>query len=156
MVPLVVAVLVFGVWVLWSLNSEDHKQVATALEYVRANVAADYPALREVVAEDARVYVDAMASVPQPEAPPFSIADTTWEGSTSVTVEIAFSVGSTFLRLSREKDAPAGEIAVESWNDAGDTSSGSMTIADEGGRWVVAEVDGEPIDEVLSRGTGLW
>lgn len=134
-------------------EGEQRQRIEVAADYVRCSVEADYDGMSRVVAEDARPYCYAMASAPQPEERAVSIVNETWDED-SLIFEIAFGPTSTFLRLSPPADENPDAIMVESWNKAGARSTGTLTVESEKNRLVVTQVDGEPIEKVLSGGSG--
>ncbi|MRS13112.1 MAG: hypothetical protein EG823_08620 [Actinobacteria bacterium] len=133
--------------------SESREQVKVAADYVRCSVRADYEGMSKVVSAAARPYCYAMASAPQPDPPLAEIVDEKWEKG-SLVIEISWGPASSFLRLSPPKGDESNEVVVETWNDAGARSDGTLTVAREQDRLVVTHIDGEPIEEVLTVGSG--
>lgn len=131
----------------------ENKQIAVAAEYVRTSVNADYQAMSKVVAKKARPYCYAMAAAPKSEELPAKIARETKERDALI-FEISFGSASTYLRLSPPKTDAPHEVMVESWNKQGARSTGTLTIGEESGTYVVTHVNGKPIEEVLAGGSG--
>lgn len=133
--------------------AKSSKRVEVAADYVRCSVNADYEAMSKVVAKAARPYCYAMAAAPPNGGSEVKIAKETREQD-SLIFEIEYGPTSTFLRLSPPKNDKPNDVMVESWNKQGARSAGTLTVAQEGGRYVVTHVNGTPIDEVLSGGSG--
>lgn len=153
MTATVAAVFLLVLPALSGCSSESREQVKVAADYVRCSVQADYEGMSKVVSEAARPYCYAMASAPQPEAPLAEIVDETWEKD-SLVIEISWGPTSSFMRLSPPKGEEPDEVVVETWNDTGARSDGTLTVAREQDRLVVTHIDGEPIEEVLAVGSG--
>jgi len=138
---------------LWGCSGVRSERIEIAADYVRCSVDADYDAMSKVVAEEARPYCYALAAAPQPDAPLAEIVDETWEEG-SLVLEISWGPTSSFMRLSPPRNDAPDEVIVETWNEEGARSDGTLTVSAEEDRLVITHIDGHPIEEVLAVGSG--
>jgi len=144
-----VALLVLAGWIAWRLlgPGAERGRIEAAARYVRASVEADFDALSDVVPEASRPTVAALAAR-SIDAGTSEVVSERWSGG-SVTLVIRVGLGESTITLSEPDADRPDDVIVHARGDAG-TATGTITIVEQDGAWVVTAVDGVPIDDVLA------